>query len=106
MNDPVFVEAARAFAQRVLTEGGSDSATRLSFAWRLALARSPSASELEILKTTLHQLQDTYTKDQEAAGKLVTVGDLPRPDGLDNSELAAWTALSNVILNLNETITN
>lgn len=106
MNDPVFVEAARAFAQRVLTEGGSDSATRLSFAWRLALSRSPSPSELEVLKTTLQQLQDTYTQDPEAAGKLVTVGDLPRPEGLDNMELAAWTALSNVILNLNETITN
>ncbi len=108
MNDPVFVEAARAFAQRVLTEGGSDSETRLIFAWRLALARAPSATELSrLLKTTLLQLQATYRQDPEAAGKLVTVGDLPRPDGMDDSELAAWTAaLSNVILNLNETITN
>ncbi|MEZ6032954.1 MAG: DUF1553 domain-containing protein [Planctomycetaceae bacterium] len=106
MNDPVFVEAARAFAQRVLTEGGSDSVARLSFAWRLALSRPPSDSELDVLKTTLQQLQDTYTQDPEAAGKLVTVGDLPRPDGMDDRELAAWTALSNVILNLNETITN
>ncbi len=59
MNDPVFVEAARAFAQRVLTEGGSDSVTRLIFAWRLALARSPSPSELDVLKKTLQQLQVT-----------------------------------------------
>ena len=106
MNDPVFVEAAQAFAQRVLTEGGSDSETRLVFAWRLALARAPSATELAVLRSTLQRLQTTYGQDPEAAGKLIAVGDLPRPAESDDSELATWTALSNVILNLNETITN
>jgi len=106
MNDPVFVEAARACAQRVLKEGGSDSEARLIFAWRLALARAPSESELAALRSTLQYLQTTYSQDREAAGKLVAVGDLPRSDGMDDVELAVWTALSNIILNLNETITN
>ena len=106
MNDPVFVEAARAFAQRVLKEGGSDDASRLNFAWRLTLARPPSEKERAILDRTLQQQLVTYRADKAAAKKLVSVGDLPKPADLDDSELAAWIALSNVLLNLNETITN
>jgi hypothetical protein len=106
MNDPVFVEAARALAQRVLKEGGADVASRLAFAWRLALARSPSKKESTVLNRTLQHQLATYRGDKEAAKKLVRVGDLPKPKDIDESELAAWTALSNVILNLNETITN
>ena len=106
MNDPVFVEAARAFAQHVLQEGGADAASRLNFAWRLALARPPSPRELAILDRTLRQQLATYRNDQEAAKKLVGVGDLAKPKDLDDRELAAWTAVSNVLLNLNETITN
>ncbi len=106
MNDPVYVEAARAFAQRVLREGGSDVAGRLAFAWRLALARPPSDRELEILKKTLDQQLATYGADPSAATALTKIGDLPKPEGLAEGELAAWTAVANVILNLNETITN
>ncbi len=106
MNDPVFVEAARAFAQRVIKEGGPDSASRLNFAWRLTLARSPTKNESAILDRTLQQQLTTYRNDKEAAKKLVSVGDLPKPADMNDSELAAWTALCNVLLNLNETITN
>ena len=106
MNDPVFVEAARAFAQRVIKEGGADDPSRLNFAWRLALARPPSKRERAVLERTLQQQLATYRADKAAAKKLVSVGDLPKPEGADDSELAAWTAVSNVLLNLNETITN
>jgi hypothetical protein len=106
MNDPVYVEAARAFAQRVLTEGGADNGARLDYMWRLALARAPSAAEKVILEKTLQQQLATYQQDQAAAEKLVKIGDLAKPDGIDAGELAAWTATGNVILNLNETITN
>ena len=106
MNDPVFVEAARAFAQRVIKEGGTDAASRLRFAWRLALSRPPSKQEFAVLERALQQQLATYLADKEAAKKLVGVGDLPKSEGADDSELAAWTAVSNVLLNLNETITN
>ncbi|HEV7404375.1 MAG TPA: PSD1 and planctomycete cytochrome C domain-containing protein [Chthoniobacteraceae bacterium] len=106
MNDPVFVEAARAFAQRILAEGGADAASRLTFAWRAALSRPPAPQELAILDRTLQQQLATYKEDTGAAKKLVSVGDLPKPAGVDESELAAWMAVSNVLLNLNETITN
>ena len=106
MNDPVFVEAARAFAQRILAEPNLDDTARVVFAWRLALTRSPNAAERSILTRMLEQQQTTYRNDMEAAMRLVAIGDLPKPANLDDRELAAWTAFSNVILNLNETISN
>jgi hypothetical protein len=106
MNDPVFVEAARAMAQRILTQPNLTEDDRVELAWRLALSRKPSASETHILTRTLKQQLDNYRADPDAAQKLVSVGDLARPESIDVAELAAWTALSNVILNLNETITN
>jgi Protein of unknown function (DUF1553) len=106
MNDPVFVETARAFAQRLLAEPNLDNAARTRLAWRLALARNPSEAEHAILNRTLEDQLTTYRNDKEAAKKLVSVGDLPKPESLDDSELAAWIAVSNVILNLNETISN
>ncbi len=106
MNDPVFVESARAFAQRLLAEPNLDNAARTRLAWRIALARNPTETEHAILNRTLEQQLTTYRNDKEAAKKLIAVGDLAKPDALDDSELAAWTALSNVILNLNETISN
>ncbi|MFN9968804.1 MAG: DUF1553 domain-containing protein, partial [Phycisphaerae bacterium] len=106
MNDPVFVEAARAFAQRILTETHADDRSRIIRAWRLCLARTPSDMELTVLERTLSQMHSTYSGDAESAAKLVAVGDLPRPEGVSIPDLAAWTAFSNVLLNLNETITN
>ena len=106
MNDPVFVEAARAFAQRILTHGGSDDAARLRYAWRTALSRSASESETAILGKTLATQLATYAADKPAAAALVKVGDLEKPPGLDDSQLAAWTAVANVLLNLNETISD
>ena len=106
MNDPVFVEAARAFAQRILKEGGPDNSARLRYAWRLALARPPSEKEFTILAKTLETQLATYSQDKAAAASLVKVGELPKPANVDESELAAWTAMGNVLLNLNETITN
>jgi hypothetical protein len=106
MNDPVYVEAARALAQRVLAEVGPDAAARLEYAWKVALVRAPSAEEKAILQKNLDQHLATYRQDKEAAKKLLQIGDLPRPAGADESELAAWTAVANLILNLNETISN
>ena len=106
MNDPVFVEAARAFAQRILKDGGPDNTARLRFAFRLTLARAPSEKETAILSKTLDAQLATYTQDKTAAALLVKVGDLAKPANVDDSELAAWTAMGNVLLNLNETITN
>ena len=105
MNDPVYVESARAFAARTFKEGGPDNASRLLYMWRLALGRPPSAQELSILDTTLQQQLANFKQDPKAAEGLLKVGEIANPEGIPAGELAAWTAVGNVILNLNETIT-
>ena len=105
MNDPVYVEASRGLAQRVLGAGRMDLTKRITYAFRLAVARAPHAGELETLERVYHQQLDNYKQDREAAAALVSIGELARPEHLETSELAAWTAIGNVLLNLNETIT-
>jgi hypothetical protein len=105
MNDPVYVEAARAMANRVLREGGSDVKQQLTYAFRLAVARPPSAEELAILERTYQEQLHNFREDKKAAGELLAIGELPKPKNSDEPLLAAWTGVANVLLNLNETIT-
>ena len=104
MNDPVYVEAARAFAARVLRDGGANDAARLDYAWRLALARPASGVERAVLTKTLAKQRELFAAEKTAAESLVKIGDFKNPEGPNVGELAAWTAVANVILNLNETI--
>ena len=105
LNDPVYIEAARVLAQRTMKEGGSTPPDRLAYAFRLCTARTPSDRELDVLLRHYHQQLDNYRKDPKAAAALIRVGESPRPAGLDDAELAAWTAIGNILLNLDETIT-
>ena len=106
MNDPVYVEAARSLAIRVLREGGSTDADRSSYVWRLALGRPPTDAERSILERTHDQQFATFQQDKAATDGLLKIGDLKNPADVDPAELAAWTAVANVVLNLNETISN
>jgi hypothetical protein len=105
MNDPTYVEAARALAQRSLLEGGSDESARIAYAFRLATARKPSGKETGVLKSLLNSRLDAFRKDRRAAARLVAVGESARDARLDVAELAAWTTVASAILNLDETIT-
>jgi len=125
LDDPTYVEAARVFAARILLEGGKGTAPlsptiaarrfpresgqspaeRLRLAFRQALGREPAPAESELL-LALHEKQlAAYKADEAAARKLLAVGDAKAPDGLAPVELAAWTAVARVILNLHELIT-
>ncbi len=104
MNDPVYVEAARALAARVLSEGGSTLLQQLTYAFRLALARPPQKKELEILEKTYRQQHDNFALNQSAAEDLLKVGESANPKHFDAVELAAMTGVANVLLNLNETL--
>jgi hypothetical protein len=104
MNDPVYIEAARHLAHRLMNEGGRTVEDRLQYAFRLVLARPPAENELSILTRVFHEQLDNFREDKEAAAALLSVGDSPRQTDVDESELAAWTAVSNVLLNLDETI--
>jgi hypothetical protein len=103
LNDPTFVEAARVFAQRVMTKGGDTE--RVSYAFRQATSRSPDEVERDVLLKLLEQERVRYQADAKAAGELTRVGLAPVPKDADVNELAAWTAVCRAILNLNETMT-
>jgi hypothetical protein len=104
MNDPTYIEAARKLAERLMREAKS-SEERISLAFRLTTGRQPQAAEMAILQKVFNAQLAVYQKDSKAALKLLAVGESPRDVCLEPAELAAWTALANVILNLDETVT-
>jgi len=105
LNDPTFVEAARAFAQRVLVEGGETTPERMDYAMRLAVSRDPTKTEKAILEKVLDASQQHYKANPEQAKKLNAVGMKPVEKGIDPVELATWSQVTRVILNMNEVIT-
>ena len=105
LNDPTYVEAARTFAARILVECKGNEKQRISWAWQQALQREPSADELKTITALLAKHLEDYRKDAKAADDILKTGIAPMPAGLDKSELAAWTHVSRVLLNLHETIT-
>jgi hypothetical protein len=105
MNDPAYVEASRALAERMMREGGAAAENRISFAFRLATARRPRTPELAILLDHFHRFQDRFRTDTQAATKLASEGERSRDATLDTSDLAAYTSVASLILNLDETVT-
>jgi hypothetical protein len=104
MNDVTYVEAARGLAQRMMTEGGSTLEQRLSYAYRLATSQAPQPDAEAVLVDNFHQNLDHYRADRQAALDLVSMGESPRDETLDITELASYTMMANVILNLDRTI--
>ena len=105
LSDPTFVEAARGLAQRMMTEAGPEIAGCVDFAFRLATARRPSAAERAALVDLYQDRRAAFGANEEEALKLLSVGEFPRNESLEAVELAAWTTVASVILNLDETIT-
>ena len=105
LNDPSYVEAARSLAARILREGSGDDTSRLTWAWRQALARAPLDSELSALRRLLETQRTAFAKDPEAASQFTQTGKAPTPAGLDPVQWAAWTDVARALLNLHETIT-
>lgn len=106
LNDPTFVEAARVFAARVLTEQpDADFTARLDRAYRLSLSRPPDDEEIRLMENLHRQTRDEYGSNTDEARALLTTGLAPIPKDLDPVELASWTAVTRALLNLNEAIT-
>jgi hypothetical protein len=104
LNDPTFVEAARAMAGEILTHAPGDD-DRLRWAWRQVLSREPKPDEVNVLKMLLQKHRAEFSADPEAAKAILSVGIATRRDGVDSIELAAWTSVTRVLLNLTEMIT-
>ncbi len=105
LNDPIYVEAARVFAERIVKEGGSDPAARLNWAYRRALSRSANPVEVKLLTELYRKHLAAFRTDLASAKKAVAVGQSPLPKDMDVAELAAWTSVARAILNLHESIT-
>ena len=103
LNDPTYIEASRKFAERVLGQAPDDSA-RLGRAFELAVSRSPEPEETAVLLQLLQTARQKFKADGPAAEKLLAIGHSPREASIPAAELAAWTTVASVILNLDETI--
>jgi hypothetical protein len=105
LNDPSFVEAARALAARVLAQPLQDDQQRVQWLWRQVLGREPDSTEVDLLLRLFAKHQAEFAANPSGAQALVSVGISPPAEGVEPTKLAAWTSLSRVMLNLNETIT-
>jgi hypothetical protein len=105
LNDVTFVEAARALAARMIRDGGSSPEERIAYGVRLTLARSPRGDETALLQRGFKRRLAEFKRDPRAAEKLVKQGESPVNKNLDVVELAAYTTVANVLLNLDEFVT-
>jgi hypothetical protein len=105
LNDPVYVEAAQALARRVVKEGGTRAEGRARYGLRLCLCRPPSEAQVQQVLTLYQSEREHYRKDAKAALKLATDPLGPLPPGADTAEMAAWTVVANVLLNLDGVLT-
>jgi mono/diheme cytochrome c family protein len=108
LNEPVFVECSQALARKVLAEGGRTDEQRIAFAFRSALARSPAPDEMQELLRLLHKEKQRIADGWVNAIEIATGTNVPPKDlpaGASPTQLAAYTVVSRVLLNLDETIT-
>ena len=105
MNDPTYVEAARVFAERMITEGGSRAEDRIQYAYRRTLAREASREEAKLLQGLAAEQHEALRKNDGAARGLIGVGETAGNPKIEDAELAAWTMVASTILNLDEAIT-
>jgi cytochrome c553 len=112
LNDPVYVEAAQGLARRIVREASGLTAdaealtsARIGYAFQLCLMREPSELERKVIGETHAKALAAFRDRPEDAVKMATDPIGPVPDGVDANDLAAWTVVANVLLNLDETLT-
>jgi hypothetical protein len=103
LNDPVFVEAAQGLARRIAGHRGS-AAEKVDFAFRLCLTRPPHPAESARLVALYQRARTQLASTPQKAIDLATNPIGPTPAGVNATELAAWTVVGNVLLNLDETL--
>ncbi len=105
MNDVAYLEASRKLGERVLREGGTTDRARLDFAVMTVLARPIKAGEAATLEAALRRFRARFEAKPADAETYLNQGDSPRDPSIAVPELAAWTTISSLLLNLDETIT-
>ncbi len=105
LNEITYVEAARKLAERMLTEGGMTTESRLAFGFRWVTSRQPSVDELKLLMDGINSDAAFFQTDLEASKRLLGFGEAKSKENLNPAELAAYTLAANVLLNLDEIVT-
>jgi hypothetical protein len=105
LNDPVYVEAAQALARRIVKEGGTTVDERARFGLRIVTARPANDEQVKKIVGLFDSEKEHYRKDAKAAQAMATdpLGSLPA--GMEADDLAAWTVIANVLLNLDAVLT-
>jgi hypothetical protein len=104
LNDSQYFEAAKALAARVLRDDATDDREKLARMYRLSTSRTPKESVLEELYGLLQDERAAYEDDLSAAEELIDVGAVVVHSETDPRELAAWTMVANIVLNLDEVL--
>jgi hypothetical protein len=99
-----FLEASRKFAERILAEGGTTPESRVEYGYKLLLARAPSPKQKQILLATEARMAADFHRDPTAAKQFLQQGESPIR-AADATELAAWTSIASLLLNMDEAIT-
>jgi hypothetical protein len=105
MNDPVYVEAAQALARRIFKEGGAAPEAKAAFALQLCSCRPAKTAEISEIVALFESELAHYRADATAAQAISTEPLGPLPKGMDAAELAAWTVVANVLLNMDAVLT-
>jgi hypothetical protein len=105
MNDPQYVEAARRFAEHIITKGGAEDRDRIAWALELATCKAPRDADIADLLGLLRSQRVEFRKTPKAARALIAIGETKPNPKLDVTELAAWVMVANLILNLDEVVT-
>ncbi len=103
LNDPTYVEASRKLAEKILLNNGNTQ-QRLEYAFQAVLSRNPIPKEVAVLTRVLEQQRTHFQAHPQTAARLLRVGESPFNNTLDHAELASWSILSSVILNLDEAV--
>ncbi|MFH1301346.1 MAG: DUF1553 domain-containing protein [Planctomycetota bacterium] len=105
LNDPVFIEISQALGLRIFTEGGPTPSERIAYGLKLCLIRPAQPEQIEPLLKLYESELAYYKAHPEEAAKLVENASNPLPDQYDKAELAAWTVIANVLLNMDGVLT-
>ncbi|MFT6863207.1 MAG: hypothetical protein ACJAVK_001768 [Akkermansiaceae bacterium] len=105
LNDPQFVEAGRALAQRLIQSGNAEASPRIDLCYRLATSRPATTREIEIVIRLFEKNLARFRENPEAAKQFLAVGESSRDESIDPAEHAAWMVVAQTILNLDESLT-
>jgi hypothetical protein len=105
MNDPQYFEAARQLGYRMLHDCGTNDVERLQRGFRIVTGRAPNTGETSVLSEALSAQRSHYDANEEAAKKAIAVGESPVPQDVPAPELAAYSMVANLLLNLDEAVT-